>query len=185
MTKIMTVLLGSPRAGGNTETIAKALAAGAAEKGYEIRKVRLAAMNLKGCLDCRKCWSSGTPCIQKDDMGKVHKDIEDASIIVFVSPLYYYSWSAQIKPVWDRLLPYGMPNAKRTLDGKDVILVSAAGDQEDGLFTGITSSFDNCAKYLKWKILGHLCISGIYTKGEINTKGQKILEEARELGKSL
>ena len=49
--KILTMLLGSPRKGGNSETLADALAAGAAEKGYEVRKVRLAGMTLKGCLD--------------------------------------------------------------------------------------------------------------------------------------
>lgn len=62
--KILTLLLGSPRIGGNTEKIADALAEGAAEKGYEARKVHLAALTLKGCLDCRKCWSTGKPCIQ-------------------------------------------------------------------------------------------------------------------------
>jgi multimeric flavodoxin WrbA len=109
--KILTLLLGSPRIGGNTEKIADALAEGAAEKGYEARKVHLAALTLKGCLDCRKCWSTGKPCIQNDDMDQVYPEIEDASVIAFVSPLYFYSWTSQIKPVWDRLLPYYMPGA--------------------------------------------------------------------------
>ena len=183
--KIMTLLLGSPRVGGNSETVADAIASGAAEKGYEIRKVRLSALSLKGCMDCRKCWSSGAPCIQKDDMGKVHRDIEDSSVLVFVSPLYYYSWSSQIKPVWDRLLPYGMPNSERSLEGKGAILAATAGDEEDGLFDGMIASFDKSSQYLKWKILGHICVSGVYGKGEILTKGQKYLEEARALGRSL
>ena len=103
--KILTLLLGSPRIGGNTEKLADALAEGAKVKGYEIRKVHLAALTLKGCTDCRKCWSTGKPCIQNDDMDKVYPDIEAGTVIAFVSPLYFYSWSSQIKPVWDRLLP--------------------------------------------------------------------------------
>ncbi|MCD7951481.1 MAG: NAD(P)H-dependent oxidoreductase [Synergistaceae bacterium] len=75
--KILTMLLGSPRKGGNSETLADALAAGAAEKGYEVRKVRLAGMTLKGCIDCRRCWSAGTPYIQRDDMDKVYADNQD------------------------------------------------------------------------------------------------------------
>lgn len=113
--KILTLLLGSPRSGGNTEVLADALARGARENGWEVRKVRLAAMELKGCLDCRGCWSKGAPCVLGDDMDKVYADIEAASAVAFVSPLYFYSWTTQIKPVWDRLLPYGMgrtPNAR-------------------------------------------------------------------------
>ena len=53
--KVLTLLLGSPRIGGNTEKLADALAEGAAEKGYEVQKVHLTALTLKGCLDCRKC----------------------------------------------------------------------------------------------------------------------------------
>ncbi|MDD4160517.1 MAG: flavodoxin family protein, partial [Synergistaceae bacterium] len=83
--KILTLLMGSPRIGGNTEKLADALAEGASEKGYEIKKVHLATLTLKGCLDCRKCWSTGKPCIQNDDMDQVYPDIEAASVIVFVS----------------------------------------------------------------------------------------------------
>ncbi|MFR5879361.1 MAG: flavodoxin family protein [Cloacibacillus evryensis] len=70
--KVMTILLGSPRKEGNSEQLADSLAKGAGGNGYEVRKVRLAAKKLNGCLDCRKCWSAGTPCIQRDDMDSVY-----------------------------------------------------------------------------------------------------------------
>ena len=124
--KVLTLLLGSPRIGGNTEKLADALAEGAAENGYEVKKVHLATLTLKGCLDCRKCWSTGKPCIQNDDMDQVYPEIEDASVIAFVSPLYFYSWSSQIKPVWDRLLPYYMPGALRTTPSKKTILLGVS-----------------------------------------------------------
>ena len=52
--KVVTILLGSPRAGGNTETLAEALARGAEENGCEVRRVRLQGKKLNGCLDCRR-----------------------------------------------------------------------------------------------------------------------------------
>ena len=141
--KIITLLLGSPRIGGNTEKIADALAEGAIEKGYEVKKVHLAALTLKGCLDCRKCWSTGKPCIQNDDMDQVYPEIEEASVIAFVSPLYFYSWSSQIKSVWDRLLPYYMPGALRTTPSKKAILIAAGGDTEEKVFDGMRASFND------------------------------------------
>ncbi|MCE5202238.1 MAG: flavodoxin family protein [Synergistaceae bacterium] len=183
--KVLTLLLGSPRIGGNTEKLADALAEGAREKGYEIRKVRLASLELKGCIDCRKCWSTGDPCIQNDDMDKVYADIEAASVIAFVSPLYFYSWSSQIKPVWDRLLPYYMPGALRTTPAKKVILLAAAGDKDEGVFEGMTAAFKNATNFLGWKVLGQICALDIYARGDMETKGQKWLEKAKELGRSL
>ena len=44
--KVVTILLGSPRAGGNTETLAEALARGAVENGCEVRRVRLQGKKL-------------------------------------------------------------------------------------------------------------------------------------------
>lgn len=183
--KVLTMLLGSPRAGGNSETMADALAKGAEEKGYEIRKVRLTAMTLRGCVDCRKCWSSGKPCVQNDDMDRVYSDIEDASVIAFVSPLYFYSWSAQIKPVWDRLLPYGADDAPRSLKDKKALLLVTAGDADENCFDGLKASFGHAVGYMNWQVAGMVCAPGIYGKGEMEAKGIEYLRLAGELGGSL
>jgi len=183
--RVLTLLLGSPRAGGNTEALADALARGAREKGMEIRKTRLAAMNLEGCRDCRMCWSSNGPCVQKDDMDKVYADIEAADVVTFVSPLYFYSWSMQIKPVWDRFLPYGSDKAERSLRGKKGVLLSAAGDDNPACFEGIAFSFRRSSEWLGWDIAGEVLAYDIYGKGEMTVKGAGYLKQAEELGRRL
>lgn len=182
---VLTILLGSPRAGGNTEKMADALAKGAEENGWETRKVRLAAMNIKGCLDCRGCWSTGKPCVQNDDMDKIYPDIDAASAIAFVSPVYFYSWSSQIKPVWDRLLPYGSPDSPRTIKDKKAILLTAAADDADDIFAGVTESFRHSSAFIGWEIAGEILAKGVFGKGEIETKGTVWLERAEKLGGSL
>lgn len=182
--KIMTLLLGSPRTGGNTEKMADALARGAEAKGWETRKVRLAAMDLQGCSDCRKCWSSGKPCVKNDDMDKVYADIEAAATLAFVSPVYFYSWTTQIKPVWDRLLPYISPDSPRSVKGKKAVLLSAAGDSENEAFEGITASFRRISAFLGFDIAGEVYAPGVYGKEDIETKAE-ILEQAEALGANL
>jgi len=183
--KVLTLLLGSPRIGGNSEKLADALAEGAKEKGYEIRKVHLATLDIKGCTDCRKCWSTGKPCVQNDDMDKVYPEIEAASVVAFVSPLYFYSWSSQIKPAWDRLIPYYMPGALRTVPAKKAILLAAAGDSNASAFDGMTASFKHSTEFLGWEVLGQICVNDVYVRGDMETKGKKWLEEAKALGRSL
>ncbi len=183
--KVVTILLGSPRAGGNTETLAEALARGAVENGCEVRRVRLQGKKLSGCLDCRRCWSAGAPCVQKDDMGEVYGAIADADVVVFASPLYFYSWSTQIKPVWDRLLPFYGENSEIDLRGKKTVLVTAAGDDDAACFGGLRESFRLGCGYTKWEIAGEIYAPGMYPKDAVATGGRKYIEEAYELGKRL
>jgi multimeric flavodoxin WrbA len=183
--KVVTILLGSPRVGGNSDKLAEAFADEAKKKGYEVRTSRLAQMNLKGCNDCRKCWSGGKHCVLDDDMDKIYADLEAADVIVFATPLYYFSWSTQIKPIWDRLLPYGMPGAKCSVKGKKAVLLSAAGDSDMKSCEGLKASYHLGCSFMKWENAGEVYGLGIYTKGEMEEKGQKYLKEARDLAASL
>ncbi len=183
--KTVTILLGSPRAGGNTETLAEAFASGAEEKGFDVRRVRLHGKKLNGCLDCRRCWSAGAPCVQKDGMSEVYDAIADADVIAFVSPLYFYSWSAQIKPVWDRLLPFYAKDSAIDLRGRKAVLISAAGDDDDACFAGLKESFRLACGYAGWEIAGEILAPGLYPKEAASAGGGEFLKEARELGKSL
>lgn len=183
--KVVTILLGSPRKGGNTETLAEALASGAEENGCEVRRIRLQGKKLNGCLDCRRCWAMGAPCVQKDDMGEIYEAIADADAIVFASPLYFYSWSTQIKPVWDRLLSLFAKKSEIDVRGKKAVLISAAGDTDAECFDGLKASFRLACGYTKWEIAGVICAPGMYPKEAVAADGEKYTEEARELGKRL
>lgn len=183
--KVVTILLGSPRKGGNTEALAEALAKGAEENGCEVRRVRLQGKKLNGCLDCRCCWTAGEPCVQKDDMGEVHEAIADADVIVLASPLYFYSWSTQIKPVWDRLLPFFSEKSKIDVRRKKAVLISAAGDADAKCFDGLKESFRLACGYTKWDIAGEIYAPGMYPKDAVAAGGEKYIKEAYELGKRL
>ncbi|WP_029166249.1 flavodoxin family protein [Aminiphilus circumscriptus] len=181
--KKMTVLLGSPRRGGNSEMLADSLVRGFGGTGGEALTIRLADLRLGGCVDCRRCWSSGRPCVIDDDMQSVYLALDEAEIVVFVSPLYWWSWSAQIKPVWDRLIPYGADGAPRNLSGKGAILLATAGDDDPGCFEGLRFSFARGTEYLGMMHLGEICASGVNAKGAI--QGSEWLEKAEALGRSL
>ena len=43
---------------------------------------------------------------KKDDMEKIKKEILSSDMIVFVTPLYYYSMTAQLKTVIDRFCSF-------------------------------------------------------------------------------
>ena len=59
-----------------------------------------AHVDLHPCTGCVRCGYEGS-CVQKDDMELFQKQILNADIMVFVTPLYYYGMSAQLKTLMD------------------------------------------------------------------------------------
>ena len=100
MKKVL-ILSGSPRKGGNSDTLCDEFMKGAIEAGNEVEKVFVAGKNIGYCKACYACKDTGV-CAIKDDMADVLQKMLDADVIVLSSPVYFYSISAQLKAVIDR-----------------------------------------------------------------------------------
>ena len=100
MKKVL-ILSGSPRKGGNSDTLCDEFMKGAIEAGNEVEKVFVAGKNIGYCKACYACKDTGV-CVIKDDMAEVLQKMLDADVIVLSSPVYFYSISAQLKAVIDR-----------------------------------------------------------------------------------
>lgn len=72
-------------------------------------------MKIAGCLACEYCHGKGEgQCIQKDDMEKVYPAYRDCDMIVFASPIYYFTMSAQIQAAIQRMYSImQLPKAKK------------------------------------------------------------------------
>lgn len=99
------VLTGSPNVNGSSNMLANEFIKGAIESGNEVVTLDTAHINVKPCGGCVACGYEG-PCVQKDDMEKIKKEILSSDMIVFVTPLYYYSMTAQLKTVIDRFCSF-------------------------------------------------------------------------------
>ncbi len=95
-------ILGSPRKNGNSETMARTVAAGLLQQaGSTVEYVRLNKLKITPCQGCGGCNSSGE-CIIKDDMTELYEKTDAADRLFLVSPIYFYALSAQIKAYMDR-----------------------------------------------------------------------------------
>ncbi|AKA68711.1 flavodoxin family protein [Clostridium scatologenes] len=98
---------GSPKGEkGNTEVILKQFLKGCEEAGAKAEIVYLKDKNIKHCSGCFTCWTK-TPgkCIHKDDMEELLQKILEADIIVYATPLYYFTVTGTMKDFMDRMLP--------------------------------------------------------------------------------
>jgi Multimeric flavodoxin WrbA len=181
MSKKIVVLNGSPRKNGNTSALVDAFIKGAEESGNTVTTFFLDKMNIHGCKGCLKGGkNSESPCVQKDDMGKIYPAYKEADIVVLASPLYYWNWSGQLKTTFDRL--YAIEECDPNYDNirKDSVLLMAAAEHN---FDEILNYYHNLIKHIHWTSLGEVLAGGVMQLGDI--KGQEELTEAYELGKAI
>lgn len=101
----ITVLQGSPHKNGSSNLLSEQFIKGAEENGHEITVLDAAHMNLHPCIGCGKCGMNGT-CVHKDDNSKIRDSLLTTDMVVFVTPIYYFGMSAQLKTVIDRFYSY-------------------------------------------------------------------------------
>ncbi|MDD3469329.1 MAG: flavodoxin family protein [Thermoguttaceae bacterium] len=96
---------GSPRRGGNTETLLRAVLEPIAAAGVETELVSLADHKVKGCTACTGCTRSETVrCVQPDPAfdGMVEKFMEADGILIG-SPVYFGSATPEMMALLDRI----------------------------------------------------------------------------------
>lgn len=102
--KNVLILSSSPRKGGNSDRLCIEFYKGAVDAGHNAEIVRIAEKNIAYCIGCYACQNTGE-CFKKDDMVELTKKIKSADVIVFATPVYFYTMSAQLKTFIDRLTP--------------------------------------------------------------------------------
>ena len=104
MSKKVLILSSSPRKGGNSEALASIFAKGAQEAGNQVETVYLRENQYGFCKGCLACQKLGH-CVIKDDAVEIAAKMHDADVLVFATPVYYYSVSGQLKTMLDRANP--------------------------------------------------------------------------------
>lgn len=184
MSKKIIILNGSPRMKGNTVGLIDAFVQGAERAGHSVKTFNLQKMNIHPCLGCMGGGKNpDSPCTQKDDMDHIYPVYEEADIVVFASPMYYWSITAQLKAALDRLFAVDEKGGNYSgLKKECIMLMAAEGDTKDNL-EPVEHYYHALLKHMGWKNAGEVYAGGVTKIGDI--KGHPALEEAHKLGLSI
>ena len=174
------VIMTSLRAGSNSDILACRLADGAKAAGHRVECVSLKGKTVgfcRGCLACQKTQK----CVLPDDAAAIAEKAMRADTLVFVTPIYYYEMSGQMKTLLDRLNPLYAADYRF----RKVYMLSVAAEEEafvperaeNGL-RGWVDCFD------KAEFAGSLFLGGIGGPAEADGK-EEAQREAYEFGGSL
>ena len=166
----------SPRKGGNSEMLAASFAKGAEEAGHKVETIYLREKNYGFCKGCLACLKLGH-CVIDDDAVEIAARMHDADVLVFATPVYYYSVSGQLKTMLDRANPLFDSDYAFT---KAYLLATAAEDGEETVegtvkaVQGWVDCFERC------KLAGTVFAGGVNDVGDI--AGHPALEKAYQMG---
>ena len=166
------VLNGSPRKE-NTSAMVRAFMEGAKEAGHIVEEYQVGKMKIAGCLACEYCHTKGNGvCIQKDDLEKIMPAYREADMIVFASPIYYFTMTAQMEAAIQRVYCIGKP-AKAT---KAALLLSSGSP---GVYDGAIAQFKAYMGY------AGIEVAGVITANGAENKSKAKLNEIKAFAKSL
>ena len=190
--KNIIVIQGGGRPKGNTAQLIEAFVKGAEEAGHNVEVISLIKNEVKGCLGCNVC-RYGKPCVQKDSFNDIAPKIKDADLLVFASPLYFWTLSSRIKAFIERFYciaqedPYPPLGRYEKYPVKDSALLVTAADNFFWTFEQVTSYYQFAVvNYIGFHDKGMLLAGGC---GDTNGKPQidktDHLREAYEFGKNV
>ena len=157
MNKKIIVLNGAARKNGNTAKLVDAFTDGAVSAGNQVKTFYLDGMNIHSCKGClRASRDSKSPCSQKDDMDQIYAEFEAADVVVFASPVYFWTITGPLKTAADRLyaelecLGYG------GFSKQSVLLMTADG----GDYSQAVTWYRTYERNLGWRNLGEVLGKG-------------------------
>lgn len=180
MEKHVTIISSSPRKGGNSDTLCDEFLKGAENSGHVAEKIFLKDKIIKYCTGCNYCSvNTKRTCPQVDEMGEILEKLIISDVIVFGTPVYFYTMCGQLKTFIDRCC------SKHTLlTNKEFYFIMTAAATEEQTFEGTIHEF-NC--FLS-------CLKNPTIKGMIKAGGVWLTEDihhteypniAYEMGKNI
>ena len=136
MSKKILVFSASSRRNGNSSTLSDEFIRGAMEVGHECEKIYLSDKTINGCTGCGYCRSTDRNCVQHDSMSELYEKLLAANVIVLASPVYYYTFNAQMKTVMDRTFAI-----ENNFSGKTVYLIGAGAAPSEEYMTTMIDCF--------------------------------------------
>lgn len=190
--KNILIFQGGGRPNGNTHQLINSFVKGAREAGHEVEVLSLVKNVVNPCLGCNAC-RFGKPCIQKDSFNSIVPKIKKADLLVFASPLYFWTISARIKALIERFYNIAEEDPNPPLGRyekypqKDCALLMTAADN-------FFWTFEQAVSYYKFALVNYI---GFNDKGMLlaggcgeSAGGPQIektthLKEAYEFGKKI
>ena len=151
------IVSSSLRKGSNTEILAGEAFKGAKDAGADVEFVTLKDKEIGFCIGCMSCQNTNK-CVLNDDMNALREKVKEAESIIYVTPIYYYEMSGQLKTFLDRCNPLYTDKERKF---QNIYLITASAESGE-------APAERAVNGLKGWIA---CFDGVAYKGGFNAGG--------------
>ena len=179
MSKVL-VITTSLRVRSNSDRLTEELIRGAKDAGHDVETISLKGKEIRFCIGCLACQKT-LKCVLKDDAVEIAEKVKNADVLVFVTPIYYYEMSGQMKTLLDRLNPL-YPTDYRF---RSIYMLSVAAEDEAAVPEKAVSGLKGWVDcFEKAELVDTLFCGGMGGMGEAG-QNPVMLEKAYEFGRRL
>lgn len=177
--KNILLVQGGGRPKGNTAQLVASFAKGVEVAGHQVEIISLTKIEVKGCMGCNAC-RYGKPCVIKDGFNDIAPKIKEADMLVFASPLYFWTISSRIKAFIERFYCIAEEDLHPPLGryekypDKDCMLLMTAAD--DFFWT-----FEQAVSYYQFALINYI---GFHDKGMLLAGGCGDTNGEPQIGKT-
>lgn len=181
---------GGPRKKGNTRAVAKIAIESAKERGAEVAEIDATTLefNEPGCIGCYKCQGSDEyKCALNDEVAEKVATLPEYDVIVLATPLYWWSYTAQLKIFIDRmfsLVKLSGDDHKSAMSDKILGLLATAGGPYENNLGLLEAQWRNPADMLGCKFISCLFPNTTPEAGSLKSDPSAV-EKAKEFGQLL
>lgn len=179
MSKKIVIISSSMRNNSNSDLLAQAFAKGAQESGSQVELIRLKRKKLQFCTGCLACQNT-QKCVLSDDAVEIAEKVKNADVVVFASPVYYYSISGQLKTLFDRMNPLFVSDYRF----REVYFLTCAFDGDAAAAEGSIKAVEGWVScFGKAELKKTIFAGGVGVPGE--AKEHPALQEAYQAGRTV
>lgn len=191
MSRKIVFVQGSPRKNGNTRAVTAMAIEATRQEGAEVTEIDATELKFKvpGCLGCQKCQQTEAfVCSIGDQVAQAVATLPEYDVIVLSTPLYWWSYSAQLKIFIDRI--YSLSKFKEAngirslLTGKTLALIATGGGPLEDNLELLERQWKNPADMLGCSFVSCLFPNTIVEAGALKND-PSAADKARKFGRLL
>ena len=182
----VTAFTSSPRDGSNSNKLSKYLLEEACQtnKNITCKTINLSELNLPYCAACFDCQNKDSGiCSKSENVNNLLSELINSDILVFVSPIYFFNISGQMKVFLDHWNAISEQKNIEKFKGKKAALVFTFAEkniENSGVINTITT-FKNAFNFIGIEYIGSIYTS-IKSTEKLEDK-KDVIKEAKKLGR--
>ena len=180
----------SPREGGNTDLLAREALRGAESAGARPDFIALRGLNISPCVECYACAATGL-CRIDDDYQLVFEKLLAADRLVFASPVFFMTVSAQAKLLidrcqclWSRKYLLKQPLFPQGERDRRALVIAVGGSRSRNMFDCVRLTMKYWFDTLEMACFGNLFVNQVDARGDV-LRHPAAMREAFRLGAAL